>query len=117
MEELLKDESIDLEGDNEIVDREQERREREDKMLELKKKAERVSFFSYTPPSLLQISVYPFSALPFAHLHPALAMSLFLLYIYFLLFLLLFFCSHQLLGEGIEGKINCCKTQSSRRRR
>ena len=70
MEELLKDESIDLEGDNEIVDREQERREREDKMLELKKKAERVSFFSYTPPSLLQTSVHAFSALPFAHLHP-----------------------------------------------
>eukprot|EP00026_Physarum_polycephalum_P006024 Phypoly_transcript_06064.p1 GENE.Phypoly_transcript_06064~~Phypoly_transcript_06064.p1 ORF type:complete len:297 (+),score=87.30 Phypoly_transcript_06064:873-1763(+) len=42
VEELLKDESVDADGDNEIIDREQERREREEKMLELKKKAERV---------------------------------------------------------------------------
>jgi zinc finger protein 830 len=42
VEDLLKDESVDVEGDSEIVDREHERRLREEKMLELKKKAERV---------------------------------------------------------------------------
>jgi hypothetical protein len=43
VESLLRDESVDEEGlDTDIVDREQERREREEKMLELKQKSERV---------------------------------------------------------------------------
>lgn len=47
VESLLKDESIDDEDDGEVVDREQERREREEKMAELKKKSERVCTLLY----------------------------------------------------------------------
>lgn len=47
VESLLKDESIDEEGDSDVIDREQEKREREEKMAELKKKSERVVLFVF----------------------------------------------------------------------